>query len=98
MVVLIRELVNTLFFTSFTTLQHFPIASLTSNINIDININIIRERSTFFSRIISRESSTYFNVFTTPYHKKIEIQNNLSDKDIQKLINSFQLLYVLNKE
>ena len=80
-VVLIRELVNILFFTYSTTLQSNPIAQLPSNIDMDVDINIIRERSTFSSQISSRESSTHLAILSIPYHERIEIQNNLPNKD-----------------
>ena len=72
-VVLIRELANILFSTLASTLEFFQIAQLLSNIDIDINNNIIRERSAFSSRISSRESSTYSIALLSPYYERIEI-------------------------
>ena len=98
MVVPIRELANTLFSTPFTTPQPFPMASLPSNMDMDIDIDIIRGRSVFSSRISSRESSTHLNASTSPYHKQMEMQNNLLDEDVHKPVNSSQLSYTLNNE
>jgi len=80
-VALIRELVNILFFTYFTTLQSNPITQLLFNIDIDVDINIIRERSAFSSQISSRELLTHLAISSIPYHERIEIQNNLQNKD-----------------
>ena len=48
---------------------------------MDINIDIIRKRSAFSSRISSKESLTYLNTSSRPYNKIMEIQNDLSDKN-----------------
>jgi len=49
--------------------------------DIDIDINMIRGRSTSSSQISFRESSTHSAASSIPYHKRIEIQNNLLNED-----------------
>ena len=60
-VVPIRELANTQFFTTTSVLKLSNIAHLLSIIDMDINSNIIRGRSTSFSRNKLRESSILLN-------------------------------------
>jgi len=82
MVAPIKELVNIYIFTSATVSQPSKMARIPSNMKIDINIDIIRERSNSSSKFSSRESSTHSDTSTTSYYKKMEIQNNILDKDI----------------
>jgi len=63
-----------------------------------INVDIIRERSTSFSQISSKELSVHSASSSIPYYKKIEIQNNLLNKDKQKLVKSFEFSYISSKE
>ena len=73
-----RELANTLYpltVYTFNTSSSSPMAQIPSNINMDININIPRERLAFLSINSSRESSTYSAVLSVSYHKRIKIQN-----------------------
>jgi len=81
-VALIEELINTLFSTLDFTLQPFQMAQLPSNMDMNINSNIIRGMFAFSSRISSREFLTYLIVFLSPYHKRMEMQNNLLNKDV----------------
>ena len=83
-----RELANKLFSTLVINLKPLQIAQFISNIDIDIDTNIIREKSTFSSKVSLRELSTHSTASSTPYHQTIEIQNNFLDKDVQKPINS----------
>jgi len=94
MIKLKRELANTLFTTTFTTIQSKLIAYLPSN----ININMIRRRSTFSSQINFRKSSTHSTVSLTPYYERLEIQNNLLNEDKQELVESFKLSYASSKK
>ena len=89
MVASIRELANKLFFTSAINLQSFQMTQFPSNMDMDININIIRERSTSSSKISSKELSTHSTASSTLYHQRIEIQNNFLDEDVQEPIDSF---------
>ena len=93
MVVPIRELADRLFSTSAINLHPLQMAQFLSNMDMDINTNIIRESFTFSSKVSSRESSTYSTVSFTLYHQRMEIQNNFLDEDIQEPIDSSQLSY-----
>ena len=73
-------------------------AHLPSNMDIDIDINMIRGRSTSSSQISFRESSTYSAASSIPYHKRIEIQNNLLNEDEQEPVERFELSYASGKE
>ena len=66
--------------------------------DMDIGNNIIRGMSTSSSRISLRESSTHLITSLSPYHKRMEIQNNPLNKDVQEPIDSSQLSYASNKE
>ena len=73
MVVPIRELADRLFSTSAINLQPLQMAQFLSNMDMDINTNIIRESFTFSSKVSSRESSTYSTISSTLYHQRMEI-------------------------
>jgi len=64
--------------------------------DMDIDIDIIRGRSASSNRNSSRESSILSNVLSSPYHERMEMQNNLLDENVQNLIESLQLSYMLN--
>jgi len=66
--------------------------------DIDIDIDMIRRRSTSSSQISSKELLTYSVVSSIPYHKRIEIQNNLLNEDKQELVESFELSHTSGKE
>jgi len=66
--------------------------------DMDIDSNIIRGMSASSSRISSRESSTHLIISLSPYNKRMEIQNNPLNKDVQEPIDSSQLSYASNKE
>ena len=88
MVAPIRELANKLFSTSAINLQPLQMAQFPSNMNIDINTNIIRGRFASSSKVSLRESSTHSTTSFTPYHQRMEIQNKFLDEDVQEPINS----------
>jgi len=75
MIVLIKELVNTLFSTSTKAFSINIMAQTLSyiDINIDIDIDILRGRFASSSHTSSKESSTYLATSLQPYHKRIEI-------------------------
>ena len=98
MVASIRELVNILFPTTFTAIQPKPMTYLPFNMDIDVDIDMIRRRSTSFSQISSRKSPTHSVASSVPYHERMEIQNNLLNKDKQEPVKSFKLSYVSSKE
>ena len=73
-------------------------AQFPSNMDMDIDTNIIRGRSTSSSKTSLRELFTHSTTSSTPYHERMEIQNNFLNKDIQELVNSSQLSYVSNNK
>lgn len=93
-----RELAYILFPITFTTIQPKLMAHLPSNTDIDIDINMIRGRSTSSSQISFKESSTQSAASSIPYHKRIEIQNNLLNENEQKPVERFGLSYASGKE
>jgi len=70
---LIRKLANTLFPTSANILTTIPMTQNTSNMDINININIIRERLTSSSKNSSQESLIYSAASLVLYYKGMEI-------------------------
>jgi len=98
MTVPIRELANKLLPTSTTTIQPLQIAHLLFTIDMDIDTDFIRERSAFSSRINSRKLSIDSTALSMAYYKRMEIINNILNKDVQKLVDSLQLLYASNNE
>jgi len=73
-------------------------AQFPSNMDMDIDTNIIRERFTFSSKVSSKKLSTHLPTFSTSYHQRMEIQNNFFDEDIQEPIDSSQLSYALDNK
>ena len=73
-------------------------AQILSNIDMDVNINILRKRSASSNQVSSRKLLTHSAISSTSYHKKIEIQNNLLNKDEQKAVKVFELSYILDNE
>ena len=69
-------------------------ARIPADVAMDINnYNDIRERLTSPSKVSSRSALVTSNTSSIPYHKKIEMNNNLPDKELGDLFNRFQLLY-----
>ena len=60
--------------------------------NVD-NFNDVRRRRSFPNSISSRSTLVMSKAFTIPYHKRIEIQNDFSNKEFREPINSSQLSY-----
>ena len=94
----IKELANTFFSTISTTSQSPTMANLPSNMDMNINIDIIRGRSAFSSRISPRESLTHSTASSALYHERMETMNNILDEDIQDLVDISQLSYISNKK
>jgi len=69
-------------------------SQLPSNMDIDINCDIIRGRSALSSKASSRNSSVFSSTSSASYHKYIELNNNLLDIEFPEPINSSQLSYV----
>ena len=88
MVVPIRDLVNKSFHSSASNLQTQQMTKIPSNIDMDVNANIIRGRSTFSSKINSRELLVLSDTLSYPYHEKMEARNNILDEKIQDPINN----------
>ena len=61
--------------------------------NIDINSNIIKERSALSSKASSRSSLIFSSTSSVPYHQHIKINNNIPDIKCWKPIDCSQLLY-----
>ena len=93
MVAPIRELVNIHFSTSALNLKPLHMAKLPSKMEMDIDSDSIRRRSTSSSKVSSRSASVTSNALSTPYHKRMEINNDLPDKDFRDPANSSQLSY-----
>jgi len=73
-------------------------ANLPSYIDMNIDSNFIKRRSTSLSKTNSREALVLLNASFTPYYERMEIKNNLLDGDIWDLINSSQISYDNNVE
>jgi len=73
-------------------------ANLLSAMDMDMDNNIIRGRSTSSSKNNFRESSIFSQASSRAYYEKIEAMNNLNDNKVQDSINSTQLSYFDNVE
>ena len=89
----IRELVNILFSTTSTVIQTSQIAQLPSTIDMNIDTDIVRGRSTFSNLNSSRKLSILSKMLSIAYHEWMEVINNLLSNDIRNPINSLQLSY-----
>ena len=87
MVVPSSELVSIYTSTSTFNLKLSQIDRIPANVAIDVNSDIIRRR------INSRSTSIVSKASSIPYHKRMEINNDLPDKEFIDSINSFQLSY-----
>jgi len=98
MVTPIREVANKhLLFTSGSTL-HSTIVQNPSNMNMNMDNNIIRGRSTLSSKASLRSSLISSSTSSIPYHQHIEINNDILDIDCQEPIDCSQLSYEENIE
>ena len=61
--------------------------------DIDIDNNILRGRSTSSSHVSSRESYIYLAVSSLPYYERMEIQNKNLNKNKQDIIKEISLSY-----
>jgi len=93
MVVSIREVANKYFLFLSTITLNSTITQILSNTDIDMDIDMIRERSALTSRVSSKSLSTSLSTLSISYHQHMELNNNLSDTVSWKLIDSFQLSY-----
>jgi len=86
MVVLVRDLVNTLFSISTTACQQSYITILPSSTDMDINYDTIRGRPKSSSNNSSRELFVLSNVSSIAHHKHMEALNNILPEEVQKYI------------
>ena len=49
---------------------------------MDVNTDIIRKRSTFSSKVSSRESLIDSKALSIAYYERIEVMNNLLDNNV----------------
>ena len=99
MVVSIEELANKYFSTE--TFNSIPIqmAKAPAYETIDINSNDdVKERTTSLENSSFRSYSVSSMASSVPYHKRMEINNNLLDKEAIEPINSSQLSYAESRE
>jgi len=96
MVVPFRELANTFFPTSTKDLLTNSTAQIPSNMDMNININIPRERLVSSSKNSLRESSTHSDTSSVPYYKRMETQSNNHLWNEQAKIKEISLLYTSN--
>jgi len=98
-VVLIRELVNTLFSSTTKHLLFFFKAQNSFNMDIDIDIDILRGRLVSSNNNSSRKSSMHSNASFISYYKRIEIQSDSplwSEQMEIKENKRFYLSYVIS--
>jgi len=67
-----------------------------STMDMDMDNDIVRGRSTSSTRNRSRESSILLNTSSMAYHEWMEVMNNLLPDDAQAPVNSSQLFYASN--
>ena len=63
-------------------------AQLPSNIDMNIDCNIIKRRPTFLNKATSRDLSISFSISSIPYTQHMGMNNDLLDIQIQNPINS----------
>jgi len=98
MVTPIREIANKhLLFSSASTL-HSTMVQNPSNMNMNMDNDIIRGRSTLSSKASLRSSSISSSTSSIPYHQHMKINNDIPDIDCQEPIDCSQLSYEENIE
>ena len=68
-------------------------AKIPADVVIDVNDDNIRERLFLPSKVSLRSTSVTSNTSSIPYYEKIEINNDLLDKEVRDLVDSSQLSY-----
>jgi len=85
------------FLSSAFTTTSTQMNSLPSTLKMDIdsidNYNNVRRRAYFPSNISTRSISVVSQASSLPYHERMVINNNLSNKEIIEPIDSSQLSY-----
>ena len=74
----IRELANIIFSTTSKALSSHTLDQMYFSINIDIDMNVLRERLSSLSNNNSREFYIFSNISLISYYKRMEIQSNNS--------------------
>ena len=92
-VVSVREVINKKFLFSSAITSNLTIVQNSSNMDIDINNNIIRGRSALSSKINLRISLIFSSTSSISYHQHMEINNDIPDIYCQKPIDYSQMLY-----
>ena len=98
MVVPIREVVNKHFSNSAIFTTHFSMAQLPSNMEMDVDCDSIRGRSTLSSKAGSRDSSISSSTLLVLYHQHMEMNNDHPEVESQEPIDNSQLSYEGNAE
>ena len=83
------------FTSTASQIDHLP-ASIVIDLDITKNVDNYdntRRRSPFSNNISSRSASVESKASFIPYHERIVIYNDFSDKEFRKPINCSQLLY-----
>ena len=68
-------------------------AKIPADVMIDIDDDNIRGRSFLPSKVSSRSTLVTSNASSIPYYEKMEINNDLLDKEVRDPVDSSQLLY-----
>jgi len=84
MVASIREIMNKHFLSSSAITSNSTMTQIPSN--MDIDIDMIREKPTLTSRASSRSSSISSNTLSIPYHQHMELNNDLPGIEPQEPI------------
>ena len=87
------ELVNIHTSTSTFNSKLSQMDRTSANVAIDIDSNIIRRRSNFSGSISSKSALISSKASSMLYHKKMEINNSLPNKEFVNFIDNSQLSY-----
>jgi len=94
MVAPIRKVVNKHFSFSSASITNSTMASIPSNIEIDVDIDMNREYLALSSKNSLRSLFISLSTSSVLYHQHMEINNNLPEEISTEPINSFQLSYI----
>jgi len=68
-------------------------AKMPADVVIDVDDDNIRGRSFLPSKVSLRSTSVTSNTSSIPYYEKMEINNDLLDKEVRDLVDSSKLSY-----
>jgi len=88
MVVSIRKVANKHFLFLSAITSNSTMAQIPSNMDMDIDINMIRGRFALTSKASLKSSSISLSTLSIPYHQCMELNNDLPDTESQELIDS----------